>query len=39
MWDIDGKIKKYRRKIMIYTACPEKFATGGTELLHQLYYK
>lgn len=24
---------------MIYIACPEKFATGGTELLHQLYYK
>ena len=24
---------------MIYIACPEKFATGGTELLHQLCYK
>lgn len=24
---------------MIYIGCPEKFATGGTELLHQLYYK
>ena len=24
---------------MIYIACPEKFATGGTELLHQLYFK
>lgn len=24
---------------MIYIACPEKIATGGTELLHQLCYK
>lgn len=24
---------------MIYIACPEKFATGGTELLHQLGFK
>ena len=24
---------------MIYIACPEKLATGGTELLHQLYYE
>lgn len=24
---------------MLYIACPEKFATGGTELLHQLFYK
>ncbi|WP_410514284.1 hypothetical protein PaeBR_07740 [Paenibacillus sp. BR2-3] len=24
---------------MIFIACPEKFATGGTELLHQLYFK
>jgi hypothetical protein len=24
---------------MIYIACPEKYATGGTELLHQLYFK
>lgn len=24
---------------MIYIACPEITATGGTELLHQLYYK
>lgn len=24
---------------MIYIACPEKVATGGTELLHQLCYK
>lgn len=24
---------------MIYIACPEKMATGGTELLHQFYYK
>lgn len=23
----------------IYIACPEKLATGGTELLHQLFYK
>lgn len=24
---------------MIFIACPEKFATGGTELLYQFYYK
>jgi len=24
---------------MIFIACPEKYATGGTELLHQLYFK
>lgn len=24
---------------MIYIACPEKYATGGTELLHQLFYE
>ena len=24
---------------MIYIACPEKLATGGTELLHQFYEK
>ena len=24
---------------MIYIACPEKYATGGTELLHQLFFK
>ncbi len=24
---------------MIYIACPEKLATGGTELLHQFYFK
>ena len=24
---------------MLYIACPEKLATGGTELMHQFYFK